>query len=395
MTTVMKSASPAAVWGRWGKVAQVVATVVFFLVVLGEGVHCYRSAHANTDSLDYVIIAESDHANLMAKALQECLAELPPKTSGCGDMVVHSGYNDEIAGYSEAELHEYLRLYRVKPLYCATLRGLVRQGHMDGMRALRTVNAASFVLVGVMLWVWLRVYLEPLAASVAGVLMLTFSQVVRMGQALTPDALACVFLLLALYLVLYPSNKGAPGARRRLWAGVAAFVLLVLTRPENILLVTIFGLAWIAWSGMQRQRMLVWAAVLVVAAAALNLGVGRFTHPVAWPAFFRTSFVELLPPERLSTATITLRDYVHAMLVTGPNSAAQYLPLPLLFAALALVSGRCPLELRRLLSVCGVVTVVRFVLYPTMDERFYTPFLLVTMVCAVVSAVKQGVGSRE
>jgi hypothetical protein len=39
-----------------------------------------------------------------------------------------------------------------------------------------------------------------------------------------------------------------------------------------------------------------------------------------------------------------------------------------------------------LLYVCGVVTVVRFLLYPTMDERFYTPFLLVTMVCAVVSA---------
>ncbi len=377
MMMEMQSARPAGVMGRWGKVAQVVATVVFFLVVLGEGVHSYRSAHANTDSLDYVIIAESDHANLMRKALQECLAELPGKTSGCGDMAVHSAYNDEIAGYSEAELHEYLRLYRVKPLYCAALRALVRQGHMDGMRALRTVSACSFALVGALLWLWLRVYLEPVAAAVAGVLVLTVSQVVRMGQALTPDAMACVFLLAALLLVLYT---------RWLWLGVAAFVLLVLTRPENILLVTIFGLAWIGWSGMARQRKLVWAAVLVAAAGALQVGVGRFTHPVAWPAFFRTSFIVLLPPEQLSTATLSVREYVHAMLVTGPNSAAQYLPLPLLFAAMALVSGRCPLVLRRLLYVCGVVTVVRFVLYPTMDERFYTPFLLVTMVCAVVSA---------
>jgi len=187
-------------------------------------------------------------------------------------------------------------------------------------------------------------------------------------------------LLAALLLVLYT---------RCLWLGVAAFVLLVLTRPENILLVTIFGLAWIAWSAMERQRKLVWGTVLVVAAALLHEVMGLWTHPVAWPAFFRTSFIELLPPERLRTATISVHEYVHAMLVTGPNSAAQYLPLPLLLAAITLVSGRCPLELRRLLYVCGVVTVVRFLLYPTMDERFYTPFLIVTMVCAVVSAAKR------
>lgn len=382
----MQSALPAGVMGRWGRVAQVVATVVFFLVVLGEGVHCYKSAHVNLDTLDYVNIAESDHLNLLAQAGQECLTELPASTSGCSGLLSGGGLYADALKYNEAQMAEYLRLYRVKPLYCATLRGLVRYGPMDGMRAVRTVSATSFVLVGVLLWLWLRVYLGPVAASVAGVLVLLFSQVVRMGQALTPDAMACVFLLLALLLVLYT---------RWLWAGVAAFVLLVLTRPENILLVTIFGLAWIGWSGMERQRKLVWGAVLVAAAVALHVGVGRFTHPVAWPAFFRTSFLVLLPPEQLSTATTSVREYLRVMRVIGSNSAAQYLPLPLLFAAMALVSRWCPLELRRLLYVCGVVTVVRFLLYPTMDERFYTPFLMVAMVCAVVSAVRQEAGSRK
>ncbi len=359
--------------------AHVLATVLFALLLTYEARHCYKSGHANPDTLDYVSMAESDHANLILKAEQECLDQISPEVSGCLYIRDVDYFYPQMIRFNEQQLHQVLRLYRVKPLFNFVLRQLVLHTRMDGMQAIRTVCGWSYFAVGVLLWLWLREYMTPVAASCSAALMLTFSQMMRMGQMLTPDVMACALFMLALYLVIY---------QRWMIAGLTVTVLLLLTRRENVVLVMVFGVAWLAWSGMTLRRKLLWSLALVAGAVALQTVVGHYTHPVGWQPFFRSSFFRPLPPEQLDTARISVRDYLHIMATIGVNAAGQFFPLQIFLAAIALLNPRCPLEMRRLLYVCAVVAAIRFLLYPTLDERFYTPFLLVTFVAAAVTAVR-------
>lgn len=72
-----------------------------------------------------------------------------------------------------------------------------------------------------------------------------------------------------------------------------------------------------------------------------------------------------------------VHDYLHALLSGGTRALEINFPLPLLLSVLALLCARFSRPLRDLLLVSMMTAFLRLLLWPNMEQRFYTWYLLI------------------
>jgi hypothetical protein len=350
------------------------AVALFVAMLLLDCAYCYKRAESRVDSIAYASLTASDTGNTLAQEMADCRSALSgDPNNGCPAM--DEPFVPLTMAYSDADYRTFLRFYEVKPAYVFLLKFLYRTLHLSVFSALRTVSVASFLLLGTVLWFWFREHFSTAIASLLALALINTQFVLNMGKALLPDGFSLALLILAAYLLIYLKNK---------WPGAIVLALLPIARPDNLIFVFFFA-ALILWRSDRPQgERLRNLGLLAASCAVLQLTIKFTTHSLPWAALFYHSSLGWADPSTYATTHISLRQYLRVLASFGGRALLLQFPLILFFAVLALV-GRSTRPLRDLVWASVATEVLRFLLFPSMEERFYTWFLLIGVIAAACS----------
>ena len=358
--------------------------LVFFLCLAGQSIYCYLRPIALFDTMAYVSISEGHGENYFSAAGQACGVELTGPHSAC-DTTTSDETFKIVSSYSQADFATFLRFYRVKPLYTALVFVLHRYLNLTAYTALRVVSAGSFLLMGLVIWLWLKEYLSITAASLVALFIENNPAVLDLGKRLLPDGLCTALLLLAAYLLLHKKSK---------WPGIVVLVLLPLARTDMIIFAACFGAALIYLSHAQRQRKLTLLGGLFLACVVMQLGLTALLHPLPWPVLFRHSFITWTDPSSFPGTKVSLREYLHALTLYGSKTILIDLPEAAFLATLALCDWDSWRPLRVLMFASIATLCVRILLFPGMEVRYYVWFYVLAAI-ATSSVAAQNVRKRH
>jgi hypothetical protein len=157
---------------------------------------------------------------------------------------------------SPERLEEVAPMYTIRPLY---LRLIALVGTLLPFQsAIAFISAAALFGVGVVVLCWTE---RPLECA----LLMAAYPILTLGRLGTPDALAALFSLSALWLI--------DAYRWRLAPLVLLFVSLGV-RTDNVLLL-VAALAWLAW---EKRIPAYAAALLAIIAVSIVLGINHWAH---------------------------------------------------------------------------------------------------------------------
>ncbi len=348
--------------------------LLFAVLLFAQGFYCFSRPISPLDSMVYVSILEGGGQQAFRHAGSVCSVEVPGPRSECE--ITSTPTFNEIANYSDADFATFIRFYQVKPLYIWMAKGVRGLLHLTGFVALRVVSAVSFIVIGAIVFLWLRRHLSTPAASLIALVISAASPVQGLGKLLLPDGFSTALLLIAVYAILYLA--------RTLWVQLAILAVLPLARPDNILFCVILGAFLIFRATPVRNALVPRLIGLVVAAGLLNTLLARATHALSYVVLFNHSFLAWTPPSTYPALHLSAHDFLHTLAYFGFLTVAIHFPLPLFFAALALADRTSWRPLRDLVAATLLTSVARLLLFPNMEERYYT---WVFILCAVAMTI--------
>jgi putative flippase GtrA len=213
----------------------------------------------------------------------------------------------------------------------------------------------SFLLIGCLVFSWTARVFDPLPALVfSGILLLTLPCLI-LARLSTPDGLSNLILFYCFYRLRF--NKAD-------WVTGLLLLVSLLIRLDNLIAVLV--LLSLLKSGDSRRfpfgRQYIVRAFI---ACGLAFCVNYFLERDFW-WFTRITYVQ------------SPGAYGRQLLIYFWSVSGSFLPLLLLFFFLVVLRGR----LRwgslpaRLLAGIGIILLIRFLLFPSFEERFNTAFCL-------------------
>lgn len=253
-----------------------------------------------------------------------------------------------------------LPFYRVKPLYVWGSYPLFRAG-LPATTALAFLPMLSLLGIGALFYYWLSSYLPQLPALLLSITALFWAPVSELGRFFTPDALSCLSLLCAFYLIL---EKKAFS-----WA---AFLLLIATwaRIENAILgiLLVFSL-WATWPEkplrLSWRPFLIWFAVYLCSALLLPVLLGN-----SWDWFSDSGQLRSL--ESYREHWINLIDAIRRSFL--------FIPLFIGLLVYPLIDREKDGPWLLVIGVCVLNMVIRLLITPYFEDRFFVSFYLLFLV---------------
>jgi len=258
---------------------------------------------------------------------------------------------------------QQLGLSRVKLGYVASGYALWRAG-LPILFSLRLISACSLLVVGFVLLAWTH------DAVLSAVLLLT-PPVLNMGRMVTGDPLSTAIIVLALFAL---TKKG-----ELLAAGL--LIVSIFVRSDNVVLVLIL-ITGMTWTQHLRFRIGGWCAALGVATSAI---VNRIAGIYGWRLLMQHSFVKPELEPVTHPVLITFAGYLHAL---AGLRAIPYTFLTIWLLVASAVWRRLPegSVLRDLLPVAGIYIVLRLLIFPNFDDRFFVWAYLIAGVALIQAA---------
>ena len=340
----------------------------------------YRSPHYNFDVLYYVANALDEGQS--ERALHEQtyrLAEASLPAEKFSDLIGATGIEPHLrrAHHTDPEAFGITRrLFSQRFGYVWAIRQMSLAG-WNPFRASVAINAAAtFATILVMIW-WLSRYLPSWTLAVGLVPFAYLLQLVDTARLSTSDMLACMFCMAGLYL-LFEARRGTIGA-------FTLLALAILARAEVVILGGMAAL-WLMIS-TRRQARTTWPAL--IAGGALLLGAYVFLAVTysgyGWRMAVSYCLFDHPPIPRLVDFSAT--DYARLLLrqatvVLGTPTMLLWLMAWILAATMAWRDERLQ-STRNLLLLVGANLVVRFMIFPALDYRYYLVFVMTTAVAGL------------
>jgi hypothetical protein len=273
------------------------------------------------------------------------------------DHVKHESPRSEASSILDSPQHlrELEPLYAIRPLYLGIvgLAGTV----LPVQQAISFVSAASLFGIGVVVFLWTQ---RPVLSG----LLIAASPVAELGRIGSPDALAALFAISALWLI----------ERRKLYFGLILLFLSIGIRTDNVLILWSV-LAWLVW---EHRLSPLAAGAQALAAIGIVFLIDHWAGNYGWIVLFRFSFIAGRYPALIPHA-LTLGEYLSAF-GRGAEVIFSQFSLWLLLGLLAW--KRRP---RPLLAVACVAVVAHFLLFPSPEARYLTWAGIVAAVMLIVS----------
>jgi hypothetical protein len=319
----------------------------------------YYVPYYDWDLVAYVGSAMALHENnaklIQTQAYDALRNELPEEDYV--DIANGSYFRRDVASNPD-HFRQQLRFYQIRPLYIHLLGWLHRLG-IDYVNATRLLSAASFSLIGVLLYLWSRRYVDERFAAICIPLLLIAPVLFTSARTGSPDALSAFVVLLGCFeLVEY----------RRPIVGSAILLVSLFLRTDNVIFVVCL-LAGFALT-QKRTRDRIGAAVCAILAVSIVFGINRVEHSYSWPVLMQNTSIPIVNPAEINPQ-ITATDYFGAVrdMVDGARESSVMV-FPFL-AALALFSSRTAGVLKSLVTIVLLSWAAHIVLFPHIEDRYF------------------------
>lgn len=349
-----------------------VASVTYFSLALLLSAHCLRYNNYSSDTPEFagnvVAIQTTDPIAIHHIAYDAVAREAPSMVQS---HILGTDLNTNEAAVRRDKhadpyrFVQFLPYFSVKPLYIESLY-LVHRAGVGLVRSIAVVSTVSFLVLTILVYLWIR---RAGGAVEIGCLILFVPEVLEIGQQAGPDALSTLLLFGGLMGLFYVRPS----------VGIALLLISIWVRPDNAIL----ALCALAYLMLQGRVPLWMAAVLAGIAVLTPLVIGHFGY--GWKALYSHTFkfVEMGPGE--FTPTFTATDYLHALLsgmkqILRGDSVIVFL--------LWIISYNLVPKLRSALGLCALFAIIRFLIYPNFEWRYYAVLYFVTVVAASVAVKK-------
>jgi hypothetical protein len=260
---------------------------------------------------------------------------------------------------------ELLPCFAVRPIFNELVYVLHYWFGISLLRATVLIPVLSYWVLGWFVFTWIARYTPmPWAALVSLLLMLT-PPVWDLARWPTPDALSCMTLLLALYLIL---------ERKFLAPGLTILLASVYVRTDNALLVlTVVAYLSIVEKRLEKTKAMVLGALAIVSVMLINHFAGDYG---ARMLYYRAFIAPAIAPGEI-TPNFGFHDYVVALrsgvagIIHGDFAAFGLMGV----VGLLRRPSRALLDLT-VITVC--YSAGRFVVFPLAEARYFVLFFAVT-----------------
>lgn len=339
------------------------------------------------DMLGYVGVIESWHTSdsrLIQYTAYSAIRQVPEYSELTGAAAcqpeAYGAYRADLAHNSE-HFSQQLIFYSVKPLYVLIVSAIHRLG-LSYAKSFAVVSAVSYFALGWITWLWLSRYWPKWPTLGFCVLVMIDPEIMAVGRATSPDALALAALGSSLFLLLeYPASIWGPCLLLiSLWIRPDALILvgallitLLLLQVDSELQFGNGGAADfinLFWIQLKRNR----GWLLLAATASLSFIIIQWAgRPYSWRVLFYHSFIGYLVAPADSIVRVTPQMFVRILAVNfrtllGNSAIAMVLLMGFLVTLLH------PRQNYRFVTVAVIASVLlHFFFYPSDAARFHVP----------------------
>ena len=353
--------------------------LVYFLCLLPVAIFAFKRPYYNWDMLPYMaLVLKMDHAdsNVVHKmTFSIAKADVPTVEYG---YLTGGEYRKKMAE-SPADFYSQLPFYVVKPFYTWMVYLCYKTGFSLPMSTVLP-SILSYLLIGLLLFTWLKKYLSTSFAFLAGLLIMYSVFMVSMARISTPDSLSSLLLFAAMYLII---EKGSlTGMFLLMW-------LSILTRIDN-LITCLFILSFLAFAGKWQKRIPVKLYILMVFIFISSyITIAYTTRMNGWHFLYYPTFVRYYDLAHHFNTDFSLPHYLQLFYSKAATAMAYTHFTIFAFFVLLILIKPLPIRLRllsfeQLFSLLLIlIIIIRFILFPDLDDRFYTSFYLVIIILFV------------
>jgi hypothetical protein len=346
-------------------IMRLLGRVLYFGLALFLAVHCYRNSDMDIDLLAYagnIALARttdpvSIHATVYAQRLTPHLRGT--EVSNTQATILRKRASDPY--YSAL----YLPYFSVKPLYVAVMQLAYKLG-ANVVDASRIISATCYFGIATIVWIY--------TGSLFSGLILILPETMNLGQINEPDAMSVMILLLGFWSIFV----------KRKDLGTLLLLVSIWVRPDNFIVCS-FVIVYLLFTGRLRWKS---GAALLSLAVGSVLAISRYGY--GWKALYFHTF---LGGEPSSDPRFGIADYFHSLSI-GANVAIHH-EVPIFFLVYMVCMAVCKeRNMRSVLLLVGLSSLVHFVVYPSYEARYYGLFFLTTAIAAV-QVVSSGVISLQ
>ena len=374
----------------------ILITGAYLVFLAGVSVHLYRNPSYSMDSIQYMgnalLVSGSNIAEVHSTVYEEVRRRIPEPARDQlmgNEPGAPTDQNESRRARAKdpAALAEFLPFFAIRPLYNLVLREVARTP-LGLVRSTVFISVASFFLMGIVLFSWMRGYAGVLlAAALAGITMIS-PPLTMIGRENGSDALATLVAFASLYLIF---------ERNALMVGLITLFASIYFRTDFVVLAGPVILAcWL------QGRIKLWhGAVLSFFAVGSALTINHFAGDYGFRMLYYRNFVGT--PVRAGEMIVhfTSRDYLSAFR-SGITLTLSSFFFPFLLAGIGVFWKSC--SMRTIAAVTVSYSVLHFIILPNWQERWFGVFYLsMALATAVLVARKTnsgqesatGVASRE
>jgi len=353
--------------------------LAFLICLLPVAIFTYKHPEYNFDMLGYMaLVIRMDgthdinevHAMTYEKAKEIVPAEDYKKlTEGLS-------FRKKFAS-DPFEFNKLLPIYIVKPLY-VWMCYLFHKSGFSLPAATVMPSILAYLIIGLVLFFWLKKYLQTTIAFFSSLLIMCSMFSVAMAGRSTPDCLSALFLFVSAYFIL---------ERESILLMSFFFLLAIFARVDNVI-TCFFIISFLTfipkWRRINTSQYFFMLAILAIAYIAAILPVRQF----GWNIFYYAQYSRHIDFSRDFDQAINFSYYgslVFSKLVTALVSTQFTF---FMFLCLLIIGN--PFSFRRKLTfdqsfllLLLFIIFFRFLLLPDLSDRFYFGFYLIFIILLV------------
>jgi hypothetical protein len=268
---------------------------------------------------------------------------------------------------------EYLPCFAIRPIFNELVYLLHYKLGVGLVRATTIISVASFWTMGTLVFIWIRRHAGAGRAAAGSLLLMLSPPILELARFNSPDALACLTGLAALYLVF---------ERERMFWGLTLLLASVYVRTDNVLLaVAVLAYCAIVTNQLEKSK----AAVLMAVAVLSVLLINHFSGDYGLRVLYYRSFIAIpLAPGEL-VPNFGAADYLRAFRTAVSQTMAGSMPL-FVFIGVAGICTRRDRTTQAIAAVTAFYLVSHFLLFPSGQERFWGVFYIGCAVVLMIAA---------
>jgi hypothetical protein len=349
---------------------------VFLACMLPVAIFAYKRPAHNWDMLAYmalVVKMENGDINEVHKiTYNSARLNMPP-----GDYAkLIDGPLRQGRFQSGAEFNNVLPFYAVKPFYIWASYIFYKSGFsLTASTVLPSIVA--YLLIGLLVFHWLNRHHQLVFSFVSGLLIMCSSIMIEAARLSTPDCISAFFLLTAFYFILEKPSV------------LFAFLFLtasVLSRLDNVILSGLLLSFIFFYKKWSKKISLVQYLVMLAILSAVYVMVSGLAKEYNWSSFYYPDFVKYYQPGHPGQPSFSIPGYMvlfyeRVIMAILYTHASIFFLLVLIWLSMSYRGKFRNLPFELLFCLILVFTIViRFVLFPDLEDRFYIAYYLVILI---------------